>query len=987
MYSTNSNDRMANPAAVIPNSNNNNAQNELATPTNLTCSTGHSHSQQYAQLSSPTALTEETSEISSSLQTIMLSTDVTSTSSTNTNETTGIIDSTTPTTTTTLKEQNVTTRFFTAAEQETQFQLNSRHGIDHIVSRVAPSSIVSSSNIVQINSLSPLPAVTVLASSSSSSSLSTLSVSSSQSKSNIFETKKCIFAKNNNLVNKNNGNKSNSDSIGVNKYTKLSERNKISVDGGSNNNNNNNKTNNINSNNTTMVAMHDMVNEENFSFDDTSEELQYGPGIVSKLRCRYLSLALRQSSNKQRPSLDNLRRATSLNNLLDEDEDNSNGSNRTSWNNHCGDTIREQKARTPDEYVMSFVRKDSSNDSNRCRQVSRGNDSLKRARSVEALMRYDNKAWQRDISKDSNENDDDIIHHQQQQSPVDTLLKSKRAGNNDVIVSIEDKIVNARERGEHKPKRLTSFMDETERPPPDLVKHTLRLFEATANRRTINSRLGNGDVAAKVATFKSIISQEKPANIFPKPPLSPKKPMTKPRSNITSSPIKQNLTNSNGNNIINGGGGGGGNSNSSVVKSSVDIQSIKMNLEKSTNGAPTTTTTNGFSNGVKKLPDYCRSPSPSLALRIENANAYRTSKLDSPLSPQLVLKTNASVSRPHLDFSHISSPSIIAQQQQQRIDVCSPDLLKGRNVSSDSELTPLAKKFESMSIESQQKPIYEPLKNDNIPSSSTSTNHIVETDSIDDGDCTSSLKHISKIALANISKAGTTTEFKFSSTGMNKSHLPGLYNGSNLPAKKFTDISEPNVRQIGIIRPQVKSTVTSPIPPPRQSPSVESPRFSDSFNNIETHNIPTTNTNINVNASEINKQQDLEKLKRDNLLITNLLMTNNSSNNQVSALTSREIEKNLINKEKNEEVKWQTVGGGTVGQTTVTKLSSSSPSQKNWQNSDVHNNSMVFNFSNRKNIPDYIENDGLVFRRKRELPKVSKKKKMFILFLIKYVYQ
>lgn len=47
------------------------------------------------------------------------------------------------------------------------------------------------------------------------------------------------------------------------------------------------------------------------------EELHYGPGIVSKLRCRYMSLTLNQGSTKQRPSLNLLRRSTSLSNLIE----------------------------------------------------------------------------------------------------------------------------------------------------------------------------------------------------------------------------------------------------------------------------------------------------------------------------------------------------------------------------------------------------------------------------------------------------------------------------------------------------------------------------------------------------------------------------------------------------------------------------------------------------------------------------------------------
>ncbi|ERL83736.1 hypothetical protein D910_01017 [Dendroctonus ponderosae] len=48
-----------------------------------------------------------------------------------------------------------------------------------------------------------------------------------------------------------------------------------------------------------------------------SEDLHYGPGIVNRLRNKYLSLALRESN--ARPTI--LRKATSLENLLDDDGD------------------------------------------------------------------------------------------------------------------------------------------------------------------------------------------------------------------------------------------------------------------------------------------------------------------------------------------------------------------------------------------------------------------------------------------------------------------------------------------------------------------------------------------------------------------------------------------------------------------------------------------------------------------------------------------
>lgn len=56
-------------------------------------------------------------------------------------------------------------------------------------------------------------------------------------------------------------------------------------------------------------------NDENCSMNNGDEDLQYGPGIVSKLKNRYLSLAMRES--KARPAL---RRFSSLEDLLDAED-------------------------------------------------------------------------------------------------------------------------------------------------------------------------------------------------------------------------------------------------------------------------------------------------------------------------------------------------------------------------------------------------------------------------------------------------------------------------------------------------------------------------------------------------------------------------------------------------------------------------------------------------------------------------------------------
>ncbi|KAJ6636869.1 hypothetical protein Bhyg_15464 [Pseudolycoriella hygida] len=671
-------------------------------------------------------------------------------------------------------------------------------------------------------------------------------------------TKKCTYNKNINLVNKSNN--------PVNKYTKFGERNQLKSP-------------------VAMVAMPELLSENN-NLDDTSEELQYGPGIVSKLRCRYLSLALRQSSGKQRPSLDNLRRATSLNNLIDEEDDSSVVTNRQTWNHQEQNTSLKEKAITPDEFISSFK---ESND-NRCRQNQRGNDSLKRARSVEALMRYDQSAWQRDINKDSID----------QTSSAMLVLEEISNENNKVssgtdVVTIEEKIIQARERGEHKPKRLTSFMDETERPPPDLVKHTLRIFEASANRRPRFATKGNGGVAAKVANYKTIISQEKPPIVFQKPPLSPKKPFIKPR---TSSP-KQ---------VLNGNRHTNGNATELNKLPTVDINVAKSNFEIS---VPVSSTIND----AKKIADTPRSPSP-LTVRVDMN--YRTNKIESPLSPLQTTRPNGNGPAP-------LSPLITPQRSMPRQEILRPQSDVNVQLLCDSQITTLGKKLEDLLTDTP--------KNGTSLLSDTESDETDHNDTIDDSDAEKSSKLISKTILDNISKAGLTTEFNFFAQSP-KSHLPsGPLNGNSSTPIKTTscDTSEHSVRQVGIIRPQLKTTVNTAANP---SPNVI----------IKDNQSVVINESISVVEGKPN---------RDKLLITNLALPPNIM------LTTLEIEQNLINKEKSDEIKW------------VTKTISA-PIAKPWQKQE-QNNTMVFNFSNKKDVPDYIEkfeNDGLVVRRKRDWAKI-----------------
>ncbi|XP_064076900.1 serine/arginine repetitive matrix protein 1 isoform X2 [Vanessa tameamea] len=163
---------------------------------------------------------------------------------------------------------------------------------------------------------------------------------------------------------------------------------------------------------------------------DEDEELRYGPGIVKRLKSRYLSLALREAP-RRRPSV--LRRAASLEHLLDE---------------RPPPAPRPRPARPVSLATPSYAALSA---------PPPRRDSVKRARSVDALSRLDSR--------------DDTIPHIPLQpppqppppppSPPPPLPRSARP-----------------------PRRPTPLLRETERPPADVVRSTLRKFESAPPRRT-----------------------------------------------------------------------------------------------------------------------------------------------------------------------------------------------------------------------------------------------------------------------------------------------------------------------------------------------------------------------------------------------------------------------------------------------------------------------------------------------------------------------
>lgn len=217
-----------------------------------------------------------------------------------------------------------------------------------------------------------------------------------------------------------------------------------------------------------IEKQHSYDYKDDSSDSDSSEDLHYGPGIVNKLKNRYLSLALRENNAKSRPSILTMRKATSLENLLDaEDVDNK-----------------------PEQRLFE-KRVNGNAENNRYRSPVRSTELMKRSRSIETISRSDT-AFVTDNIRPKSLHEEMLIEKE----------GSESWKNHD---NIAEKKVFSRL---NKPKRITPVMNEKEKPPADVVKQTKRIFEGRPEQRTRPPH-ATGEVAAKVATYKSIIVQTK----------------------------------------------------------------------------------------------------------------------------------------------------------------------------------------------------------------------------------------------------------------------------------------------------------------------------------------------------------------------------------------------------------------------------------------------------------------------------------------------
>ncbi|XP_054007991.1 uncharacterized protein LOC128891993 isoform X1 [Hylaeus anthracinus] len=725
---------------------------------------------------------------------------------------------------------------------------------------------------------------------------------------------------------------------------------------------------------------------------DSSEELQYGPGIVNKLKSKYLNLALREM-NKSRMTVQRFRRAASLEDLLD-----------------CDDEPGEKSAR---KYAKRTTTGTSAR-TDRYRNASRGNESMKRARSVETLMRC-------------NGTEEPGAGHVR--LPTNGL---KQELANDHIILIDRTTVKIESRlGEldrpkpvNKPKRIKPLLAETERPPPDLVKTTMRIFEGSAKK--LRPR---GEVAAKVATFKTIndtFKAQAQKKVMAKPPVQPKPFVNGNTRPALSSPKKIVLPQKPTAELIETQVGQeeyhiDGVITDPIVQSVSSVVSKFQQIEKSHSPSPSPEP----SFKLKFSP--AASPEPSLSkLKSSLEINVKSPPVTPVLSPRILSPRLQSPSSPMKDpgfRQHVHSPPSPAKDRQNSSPVhhkpsSSPsrELLKQM---SSPELTkpprpPTEDTPNNTEHPRQQVPerIPSPINTETIDELMSSTedavlpedNNDVMQEEEDVDAPTAITKTISKAALENIARTGVTMQFSFNDKpSMEKSYLPGYKQNGQKPAeeqplevcaetKSVESRGKSFLSGDGSVNGGTDQEAVSRLQE-RLEPEVSLSKCDRKMDehkeevevkpNVESKPIgaicslglikTTTTSYPQSNESKIRCPKSTESPPQKQIGIIRPLVSTKTQHLQQN-LSNRELEKNLINRVKSIEQPTKVVvslkssadeiqppkkagsGGGGLWET------------KPW---NQQNNTMVFNFSNRKDVPDYIENDGLIIKRKREKTKVG----------------
>ena len=709
---------------------------------------------------------------------------------------------------------------------------------------------------------------------------------------------------------------------------------------------------------------------------DSSEELQYGPGIVHKLRSKYLNMTLREM-NKNRASVQCFRRAASLEDLLDHEES------------------PEKTRRYTKKNVTGAAAKVE-----RYRNAARGNESMKRARSVETLMRYNS------APEDS-----------MAQSPASRFASNIFKQENDHIILVDRTSVKIESRlmdkdrlmkpPINKPKRIKPVLAETERPPPDLVKTTMRIFECSS----IKKLKPKGEVAVKIATFKTINDTFKAQNqkkIIPKPPLQPK-PFVNGNSKMNTSPRKIVLTRKPTAELIEQNNQelyhNDGVITDPIVQSVSSVVSKFQQIEKSY--SPSSSPEPMF-NKIKFSPAPSPEPSAvkakvsSLDLKsptITPTPSPRTSppKVQSPLSPKReTVKPPSTVTQ-----KLVTNSSPVSTKPEAPKPPVSPETHQPDDFEKDKD-EPSEEQVEETTVEINNQNTETINEVSKLSDSISSVESTVLVESFEElVEVVDSPRTVSKSALDNISKAGMTVQFSFNDQPSAKSYLPrSASTPQPITDKSFeSEIESPKTPEAKgkscsldlQCVPATSEIISSPESPKervqaeyveeiiiqKEEPVVDvgSSKPIGAISSLSSTLIrSSTITSYPQNESKTLKSQrslDSSSPPQKQIGIIRPLVSTKTQLPQQN-LSNREIEKNLINRVKSIEQPTKVVVSLKSAEEIQPVKKNNSGSGGLWDSKpwNQQNNTMVFNFSNRKDVPDYIENDGLIIKRKRDKPRV-----------------
>nr|XP_012224217.1 PREDICTED: uncharacterized protein LOC105673269 [Linepithema humile]XP_012224224.1 PREDICTED: uncharacterized protein LOC105673269 [Linepithema humile] len=741
-----------------------------------------------------------------------------------------------------------------------------------------------------------------------------------------------------------------------------------------------------------MAPLNRTSNEDGES--DSSEELQYGPGIVNKLKSKYLNLTLRET-NKSRASVQRFRRAASLEDLLDRDDDEAPGHEKTA-------TSRKYAKRSGSGGGGVIAPK-----TDRYRNAARGNDSMKRARSVETLMRYNNVGT------------DDVTTVRQVSitRPVTNGVRQEQI--NDHIILVDRTSVKIESRlGErdrpkpiNKPKRIKPVLAETERPPPDLVKTTMRIFEGSARKLK-----PKGEVAAKVATFKTIndtFKAQTHKKLMPKPPLQPKPFLNGgARAAVIGSPKKIVLPHKPTAELIEKQDGKeeyhiDGVITEPIVQSVSSVVSKFQQIEKSHSPSPSPEPS---SYKLKFSP--ANSPEPPQTCKLKSTAleiAVKSPPVTPVLSPKIASPKLQSPPSPSKDIRQSLSPV----KDPIRIQITSPlhkpplpsPVRESSKTESESSKVACSQIEESprTSVEhSRQSQLSEAFVNTERKEDTKPSHVVPDAEGEDvDKEVVDGSKIISKTALDNIGKAGITLQFNFGDKSTSdKSYLPGAKQNEQNAAEKRVPEDEhcartesrgkaiPSSAPANIVAIS-EARLQERLDPEKEQKLDVKESVEEKLIVVENKPIgaicslglikPATTTSYQSGNNETKtvrcQKSEISPPQKQIGIIRPLVSTKTQHLQQ--NLSNRELEKNLINRVKSIEQPTKVVvslkSADEIQPTKKTSASGGGGGGGLWDTKpwNQQNNTMVFNFSNRKDVPDYIENDGLIIRRKREKPKID----------------